>query len=99
MAQVRYLSDSAALAGALEEQFRGRVRLNTHPVQQAPFRVLAGANMPAVLVELGFLTNPDEEQQLLSDAYQSILVRALVDGILRFHEVSDRMRQVAGDKR
>jgi N-acetylmuramoyl-L-alanine amidase len=99
MAQVRYLSDSAALAGALEEQFRGRVRLNTHPVQQAPFRVLAGANMPAVLVELGFLTNPDEEQQLLSDAYQSILVQALVDGILRFHEVSDRMRQVPGDKR
>ncbi len=100
MAQVRYLSDSAALAGALEEQFRGRVRLNSHPVQQAPFRVLAGANMPAVLVELGFVTNPDEEQQLLSDAYQNTLVQALVDGILRFKEVSDRMRQAApGDRR
>jgi N-acetylmuramoyl-L-alanine amidase len=99
MAQVRFLSDSAALAGAIEEQFRGRVRLNSHPVQQAPFRVLAGANMPAVLVELGFLTNPDEEQQLLSDAYQAVLVQALVDGILRFREVTDRARQAPGDPR
>lgn len=93
MAQVRYLSDSAALAGALEEQFRGRVRLNAHPVQQAPFRVLAGANMPAVLVETGFLSNADEEQQLVSDAYQATIVQALVDGIVRFRELTERARQ------
>jgi N-acetylmuramoyl-L-alanine amidase len=100
MAQVRYLSDSAALAGAVEEQFRGRVRLNAHPVQQAPFRVLAGANMPAVLVEVGFLTNPDEEQQLLSEPYQAAIVQGLVDGILRYREVSERARQLpAGDRR
>jgi N-acetylmuramoyl-L-alanine amidase len=99
MAQVRYLSDSAALAGSIEEQFRGRVRLNAHPVQQAPFRVLAGANMPAVLVEMGFLTNPDEEQQLLSDTYQSALVQALADGILRFRELAERGRQTGGDPR
>ena len=86
MAQRRYLSDSATLAGAIEEQFRGRVRLNAHPVQQAPFRVLAGANMPAVLVEMGFLSNADEEQQLLSDTYQNAIVQALLDGILRFRE-------------
>lgn len=92
MAQVRYLSDSASLAGAIEEQFRGRVRLNTHPVQQAPFRVLAGANMPAVLVEVGFLSNADEEQQLVSDAYQNTVVQALLDGIVRFREISERAR-------
>jgi N-acetylmuramoyl-L-alanine amidase len=90
MAQVRYLSDSAALAGALEEQFRGRVRLNAQPVQQAPFRVLAGVNMPAVLVEVGFLSNPDEEKQLLSDTYRATLVQALLDGIVRFRDLSAR---------
>ncbi len=92
LAQLRYVSESASLAGAIEEQFRGRVRLNPHPVQQAPFRVLAGVNMPAVLVEVGFLTNPDEEQQLVSDAYQNTLAQALLDGLLRFRELADRPR-------
>ncbi|RPJ52947.1 MAG: N-acetylmuramoyl-L-alanine amidase, partial [Acidobacteria bacterium] len=93
MAQVRYLSDSAALAGVLEEQFRGRVRLHAHPVQQAPFRVLAGANMPAVLVEIGFLSNADEEQQLGSDAYQNTIVQALLDAIVRFRDLLEQGRQ------
>jgi N-acetylmuramoyl-L-alanine amidase len=53
-------------------------------LQQAPFRVLVGANMPAVLVEMGFLTNPQQEQRLASDDYQNTLVQALVDGILRY---------------
>ncbi|HEX7486749.1 MAG TPA: N-acetylmuramoyl-L-alanine amidase [Vicinamibacterales bacterium] len=89
MAQLRHLSESASLAGAIEEQFRGRVRLNTRPVQQAPLRVLTGANMPAVLVEVGFLTNLDEEQQLVSDAYQNTVVQALLDGLLRYRQLAD----------
>ncbi|HEY3384317.1 MAG TPA: N-acetylmuramoyl-L-alanine amidase [Vicinamibacterales bacterium] len=90
MAQLRHLTESALLAGAVEEQCRGRVRLNVRPVQQAPFRVLAGANMPAVLVEVGFVTNPDEEQQLGSDAYQNTLAQALFDGVVRFRDRADR---------
>ena len=38
--------------------------MSPRPLQQAPFRVLVGANMPAVLVEIGFLSNPDEEKAL-----------------------------------
>jgi N-acetylmuramoyl-L-alanine amidase len=93
LAQVRYLGESATLAGALEEQMRGRVRLSARAVQQAPLRVLAGANMPAVLVEVGFLTNPDEEQQLASDPYLRVLSQALLDGILRYRELAGRVRQ------
>ena len=74
MAQVALPERVGRARRRLEEQFRGRVRMNARAVQQAPFRVLAGANMPAVLVEIGFLTNPSEEQQLLSDAYQTIVV-------------------------
>jgi N-acetylmuramoyl-L-alanine amidase len=92
MAQLRYLSESGSLAGAIEEQCRDRVRLNAHAVQQAPLRVLAGANMPAVLVEVGFLTNLDEEHQLASEAYQNIVAQALVDGVLRYREVADQQR-------
>jgi N-acetylmuramoyl-L-alanine amidase len=92
LAQLRHLGESALLAGAVEEQMRGRVRTSARPVQQAPFRLLAGANMPAVLVEIGFLTNPDEEQQLTSDAYQATVAQALLDGLLRFREAADQAR-------
>lgn len=90
LAQLRYLSESAALAGAIEEQCRGRVRLSPRAVQQAPLRVLAGANMPAVLVEVGFLTNPDEEQQLTSETYQSAIVQAIADGVIRYRDLAAR---------
>lgn len=86
MAQARYIDQSAALARSVEEAFRDRVPLSPHGVQQAPLRVLVGANMPAVLVEMGFLTNPSQEQQLTSGDYQDTIVRALVDAIVRFRD-------------
>ncbi len=39
--------------------------MSPRAIQQAPFRVLVGANMPAVLVEMGFITNADQEKQLV----------------------------------
>ncbi len=59
MAQTRHIGQSAALAKMVEEQLRAAVPMSPQPVQQAPFRVLVGANMPAVLVEMGYLTNAD----------------------------------------
>ncbi len=92
MAQIGHLSESGSLAGAIEEQCRDRLRLGPRPVLQAPLRVLAGANMPAVLIEVGFLTNPDEEQRLVSDAFQGAVAQALVDGLLRYREVAGQAR-------
>ena len=42
--------------------------------------------MPAVLVEMGYLTNPEQEKQLAGDEFQNALVQALVDGIVRFRD-------------
>ena len=85
MAQARHIEQSTAFARAVEASLRDRgVPMSPRALQQAPFRVLVGANMPAVLVELGFLTNPQEEQKLASDAHQGALVQALLDGILRY---------------
>jgi N-acetylmuramoyl-L-alanine amidase len=84
MAQARHIEQSAAFARAVEGALRERVPMSSHALQQAPFRVLVGANMPAVLVELGFLTNPQQEQRLASDDYQNALVQALVDAIVRY---------------
>ena len=60
-AQARYLEQSAPLAGFVEQALRARVEMSPRAVQQAPFRVLVGANMPAALVEIGYLSNPEQE--------------------------------------
>jgi N-acetylmuramoyl-L-alanine amidase len=53
-------------------------------VKQAPFKVLVGATMPAALVEVAFITNPEEEAKLKSDAFQTTVVNALTTAIERY---------------
>ncbi len=53
-------------------------------VKQAPFYVLIGAEMPAILVETGFITNPRERSRLLSKKYQENLAEGIIDGIDRY---------------
>ncbi len=83
-AQARYLEQSAALAGFVEQAFAGRIEMSPRAVQQAPFRVLVGANMPAALVEIGYLSNAEQETQLASGAYQDQVAQALLDALTRF---------------
>jgi N-acetylmuramoyl-L-alanine amidase len=86
MAQARYIEQSAVLAQAVEAALREKVPMSPRAIQQAPFRVLVGANMPAVLVEMGFITNAEQEKQLSSDAFQVSIVQALVDSIVRYRD-------------
>ncbi len=86
LAQLPHVEYSRLLATSLREKFEGRVRLSPRAVDQAPLRVLAGVNMPAVLVEAGFITNLDEEQQLVSDAYQGTVAQALFDGLTGYRD-------------
>jgi N-acetylmuramoyl-L-alanine amidase len=90
MAQARYIDQSATFARTIEGTLRERVPMSPRALQQAPLRVLVGVNMPAVLVELGFLTNPQQEQQLASDEHQNALVQALVEGIVRYRSATAR---------
>lgn len=83
-AQVRHLEQSAAFATVVDAALRAKIAMSPSPVQQAPFRVLVGANMPAVLVEIGYLSNPDEEKALASPAYQDKVAQALLDAITTF---------------
>ena len=84
MAQLQHLEQSAVVAGLIEQTLRTRVKMSPRAIQQAPFRVLVGANMPAVLVELGFISNPGEEKLLSSHAYQMRLVDGIVDAVGRY---------------
>ena len=85
-AQARYLEQSATLAGYVEQALRGRVEMSPRAIQQAPFRVLVGANMPAALVEIGYLSNADQEAQLTTAAYQDRIAQALLDALIKFRE-------------
>jgi len=59
-------------------------RINDKGVKQAPFYVLLGAQMPAVLVETSFISNPRECKRLVNPKYQERLCEAIVDGIKQY---------------
>jgi N-acetylmuramoyl-L-alanine amidase len=86
LAQTRHLDRSATFAGVLEQQMRERVPLSEPAVDHAALRVLESANMPAVLVEIGYLTNPVQEALIKTDAFQSALALSLFDAIVRFRD-------------
>jgi N-acetylmuramoyl-L-alanine amidase len=81
LAQIRFVGQSAALAEATSRELGSRVTVGPRPVQRAPLRLLVGANMPAVLVEMGFLSSAVDEQSLLSEGYQALLVQGIAEAI------------------
>ena len=86
MAQARYLKQSADLAALVAAELHRWIPMSARPIQQAPFRVLVGANMPAILIEMGFLSNPAQERQLAQPAFQSMVAEAIVAGVIRFRD-------------
>lgn len=86
LAQTRHLDQSSAFATILQQQLADHVPLTAHPIERAPMRILESANMPAVAVELGYLTNADQEKLLTSDAFQNTFVQALYDAVVRFRD-------------
>jgi N-acetylmuramoyl-L-alanine amidase len=95
MAQLQHLEQSAVVAGLFEQSLRARVKMSPRAIQQAPFRVLVGANMPAVLVELGFISNAEEEKLLATRAYQARLVDAIVDAVSQYRAQLEARRRAA----
>lgn len=84
LAQSHHLSESQRFANLVQEELNDSLGLADRGVKQAPFRVLVGASMPSVVVELGFLSNPSEAAKLQDPAYRGELVSALVRAIVRF---------------
>jgi N-acetylmuramoyl-L-alanine amidase len=65
-------------------------------VKQAPFYVLIGAEMPAILVETGFITNPTERKRLLSNKYLEALADGIVAGMEGYIKGIDRSLKEGG---
>lgn len=84
MAQAEVLNESARLALAVQKRLNGLEEVPDRGVKQAPFVVLTGATMPAILVEVGFLTNPAEGRRLATREYRRRLAEAIAAGVLDF---------------
>ncbi len=84
LAQTHHLAESQRFANLIQGELNQALQLRDRGVKQAPFRVLVGAAMPAVLVELGFISNPEEEKKLQDAAYRSALVEALTRAVGRY---------------
>jgi N-acetylmuramoyl-L-alanine amidase len=84
MAQTRHLAESQRLASLIQEELNVTLGLRNRGVKQAPFVVLMGAAMPAVLVEFGFLSNPEEVERLGDPEYQNRLAQALTRALVRY---------------
>jgi N-acetylmuramoyl-L-alanine amidase len=78
------LEESSDLAVRLQTELVKKTGARDRGVKQAGFLVLRGAYMPAVLVELGFITNEREEANLMSASYQDKIVDAFVDALRSF---------------
>ncbi len=79
-------ADSAQLAAAIQRRLVRATRSPNRGVRQAPFIVLAGARMPAALVEVGFISHPREGRLLGKASYQHVVARAIADGIADFRK-------------
>ena len=86
LAQLRLVDQSARWAETVADELGLRIPMSPRGLQQAPFRVLVGANMPAVLVEMGFISNPDQEAQLTSTRFQTAIVNGLLRSIIRYRD-------------
>jgi N-acetylmuramoyl-L-alanine amidase len=85
------LSQTATIAGSLQlgrsviQQMKKLTELHHGVVEQAPFMVLKSPDIPSILVETGFLTNPKEEERLKTDAYQEKIARAIMSGVEEYY--------------
>jgi len=84
LAQASHVDASSRFASMLEEELEKRVPAGPRPLQQAPMRVLSGANMPAALIEMAYLTNGEQEQRVKSDEFQGAVVEAIYGAVVRF---------------
>jgi N-acetylmuramoyl-L-alanine amidase len=86
LAQAAHLDGSNAFAGIVDQKLRTTGGLPAVALQRAPMRSLAGTNMPAILIELGYLTNAEEEQMLSSTRFQNGIALALTEAIAAFRD-------------
>jgi len=89
--QSAFMKESEDLGAKIQQQMHKTIPSPDRGVKQAGFIVLIGASMPNVLVEVGFLSNPQEEKQLRKPGYRQTVAQAIYNGIVLFKEKHERI--------
>jgi N-acetylmuramoyl-L-alanine amidase len=84
LSQTATINDSLKLARAVLGEIGGINDLHRAHVEQAGFAVLKAPDIPSILVETAFLTNPDEESRLKDEKYQDRMAQAILGGIRKY---------------
>jgi N-acetylmuramoyl-L-alanine amidase len=90
LAQNQYLAESSLLGERVQRNLDALSGIRDRGVRQAPFRVLMGATMPSVLVEVGFISNPAEEERFRNLGYRNQVVNAMANSVREFFADLDR---------
>ena len=80
------IKNSLKLGSAVMQEIGSFAKLHSNRVEQASFAVLKAPDIPSILVETAFISNPEEEAKLLDEAYQQRISRAILKGIQGFVE-------------
>lgn len=83
-AQARHFDMSARAADIVHEALQKHVPMSARSIRQAPLRVMSGAAMPAVLVEMVYLSNPAQERAAATHEFKDRLAQALSEAVERF---------------
>jgi len=87
IAQSGFVQYSEKFAALIQEEIDKRVQSRNRGVKQAGFYVLMGASMPNVLIELGYISNPNEEKKLNSSSYRDMLATSIYYAILQYQKI------------
>jgi N-acetylmuramoyl-L-alanine amidase len=86
LSQTAQIADSIKVGKAVLEELGGVNQLHKPHVEQAGFAVLKAPDIPSILVETAFISNPEEEKRLNDEDYQDKMAMAIVNGIKRYFE-------------
>ena len=89
MMQSEFLEQSILMAGLLQDQFRERVSRKDRGVKQAGYWVISQTVMPSILTELGFITNPSEEDFLMSEDGVTYMASAVYRAFKEYKNIMD----------
>jgi N-acetylmuramoyl-L-alanine amidase len=93
-----HLAESSDFARFAQARLAATDGTASRGVKQAPFVVLLGVQMPSALVEIGFITNPEDERRLASAARRDGIAAALAQAVLEFGRRYDARRGVDGER-
>src|SRR6266511_1802367 len=95
LAQSEFQQESSFMAETVQDSMTQSLSLVNRGVKQAGFYVLGGAAMPAILIEVGFLTNRKEEKKLATPEYREAVARAIYTGLAEYKRRYDQRLRTA----